>query len=267
MRRDSENAESMAELLAIMERLRDPASGCPWDRQQDHRSIARYALEEAYEMVDSIERGRIDELRDELGDLLFQVVFHAQMASEAGAFGFQDVARSICEKLRRRHPHVFGGEKLTDTHKQTLAWEAHKEAERQSKDQPGLLAGVPLSLPAITRAVKLQQRAARVGFDWQNASEIVAKVREELEELAAALVDKASADTIEAEVGDVLFSCVNLARKLHVDPETALRAVNQRFERRFNYMEARAREGSERLAELSLPELDALWEDAKSQGL
>jgi MazG family protein len=257
----------MAELLDIMRRLRDPESGCPWDKQQDHRSIARYTIEEAYEMVDSIERGDIDELRDELGDLLFQVVFHAQMASEAGVFEFHDVVRSICDKLRRRHPHVFGREKIADADKQTLAWEAHKEAERRAKDKEGLLDGVPLSLPAITRAVKLQKRAARVGFDWDDASAVMAKVQEELQELAAAMGDKASADAIEAELGDVLFSCVNLARKLHMDPETALRAVNRRFERRVDYMQTRARERSGQLADLSLPELDALWEEAKSRGL
>jgi ATP diphosphatase len=265
--RDRETADSMAELLDIMQRLRDPQSGCPWDKQQDHRSIARYAIEEAYEMVDSIERGDINELRDELGDLLFQVVFHAQMASEAGVFELRDVVRSICEKLRRRHPHVFGGEKIADADQQTLAWEAHKEAERRARDKGGLLEGVPLSLPAITRAVKLQKRAARVGFDWEDAKGVIAKIEEELQELAAAMSDKTSAHAIEAELGDVLFSCVNLARKLNVDPETALRAVNRRFERRVDYMETRARERSGRLAELSLGELEVLWEEAKSRGL
>jgi ATP diphosphatase len=257
----------MAELLEIMQRLRDPQSGCPWDKQQDHSSIARYAIEEAYEMVESIDRGDSDELRDELGDLLFQVVFHAQLASEAGVFEFRDVVISICEKLRRRHPHVFGRDKITDADRQTLAWEAHKEAERRAKDKGGLLEGVPLSLPAITRAVKLQKRAARVGLDWDDAKGVMAKIQEELEELAAAMANQTSAHAIEAELGDLLFSCVNLARKLDVDPETALRAVNRRFERRVDYMETRARERSGQLAELSPAELDALWEEAKSRGL
>jgi len=240
------------ELLAIMARLRDPELGCPWDREQDFRSIAPHTVEEAYEVADAIERGDLAGLRDELGDLLLQVVFHAQLANEQGAFDFAAVVAGICEKLVRRHPHVFAGAAVADAAAQSRSWEDIKAAERaaasaasaasadaaRAASAASVLDGVPRALPALVRAVKLGRRAARLGFDWPDARGARAKLDEELGELDAAIArtDRAA---VAAELGDVLLALSNLARHLEVDAETALRAANARFERRFRHVERR----------------------------
>ncbi len=228
-------------LLHIMARLRDPEGGCPWDIEQDFRSIAPYTIEEAHEVADAIERGDLEDLRDELGDLLFQVVFHARMAEEKGAFAFDDVAAAISDKLERRHPHVFGDADIGDAQAQTVNWENIKAAERAERGESddSVLAGVSRGLPALRRAVKLQKRAARVGFDWPAVEPIFDKIQEEADELRAAMADD-DADGIEEELGDLLFAVTNLARKLEVDPGGALRRSNHKFERRFRAMETLA---------------------------
>jgi tetrapyrrole methylase family protein/MazG family protein/ATP diphosphatase len=250
----------MNDLLEIMAKLRDPQSGCPWDVEQTFRTIAPYTLEEAYEVTDAIERDDLGALREELGDLLLQVVFHAQMAREHGAFDFEDVVRGICDKLVRRHPHVFGGERVADAAEQTRVWEETKHREKQAAGRAtSLLDDVPGTLPAATRAVKLTKRAARLGFDWPDPDGVRAKVDEELAELEAARRGGTPAE-IEAEFGDVLFALANLGRHLGVDPETALRGANQRFERRFRHVERRAAETGQR----DLATLDAYWNEAKA---
>ncbi len=239
-------ADEVARLLAIMARLRDPARGCDWDVAQSWASIAPYTIEEAYEVADAIERGDVDDVRDELGDLLFQVVFQSRIAEESGLFAFDDVARSIADKMERRHPHIFGdADERPD-------WEALKAAERRVD---GALAGVAKGLPALQRAEKLQRRAARVGFDWPDAAGPRAKIDEELHE-----ADTAPVAELEGEIGDLLFSVVNWARHRGIDPEQALRTANAKFERRFADMEARA---GEEFAALSLVEKEALWGEAK----
>ncbi len=252
-------------LLGIMARLRDPETGCPWDRAQDFRSIAPHTLEEAFEVVDAIEREDLGELRGELGDLLFQVVFHARIAEEQGVFCFDDVAAAVADKLERRHPHVFGSGSIADAEAQTRAWEQLKAAERSARGLGGTLDGIPLALPALTRARKLGRRAAATGFDWPDASGPHAKIIEELAELDQARAAGGDRSRLEAELGDLLFSVVNLARHLELDPETALRGANARFARRF----ARVEQG---LATRNLtagsagPELlDALWAEAKQE--
>ena len=253
-------------LLAIMARLRDPAAGCPWDLQQDFRSIAPHTLEEAYEVADAIERDDLAALRDELGDLLFQVVFHAQLAGERGAFAFDDVVDAICDKLTRRHPHVFGGAPVRDAAEQTLVWERLKAAERAALGHgQGALAGIPAALPALARAQKLGRRAGDAGFDWPDADGPRAKIDEELGELDRAGNDGGDAGRLEAEVGDLLFSVVNLARHLEVDAETALRHANGRFERRYAHLEqALAARGIDPAT--AGPELlDRLWAAAKAE--
>jgi len=252
-------------LLEIMVRLRNPVSGCPWDLQQDFRSIAPHTLEEAYEVTDAIERGDLESLRDELGDLLFQVAFHAQLASERGAFGFDDVVAAICDKLTRRHPHVFGGVPVADAGEQSRVWERLKAEERKAQGQgSGVLAGIPVALPALSRARKLGRRAADAGFDWPDASGPRAKIDEELAELDGVIVEGRNAGRLEAELGDLLFSVVNLARHLDVDPETALRRANERFERRYAHLEqALAARGIDPGA-AALELLDRLWIDAKA---
>ena len=252
-------------LLEIMVRLRNPVSGCPWDLQQDFRSIAPHTLEEAYEVTDAIERGDLESLRDELGDLLFQVAFHAQLASERGAFGFDDVVDAICDKLTRRHPNVFGGVPVADASEQSRVWERLKAEERRAQGQgSGVLAGIPVALPALSRARKLGRRAADAGFDWPDASGPRAKIDEELAELDGVIVAGRNAARLEAELGDLLFSVVNLARHLDVDPETALRRANERFERRYAHLEqALAARGIEPGA-AALELLDRLWIDAKA---
>jgi nucleoside triphosphate diphosphatase len=252
----------MVELLAIMERLRAP-DGCPWDRAQSFASIAPYAVEEAYEVVDAIERGDLPHLKDELGDVLFQVVFHAQMARERGAFDFEAVAAAICEKLLRRHPHVFGEHEALTPAEQSVVWEDIKAHERAAD---GALGGVPLALPALMRAYKLSKRAARVGFDWEHAGETADKVAEELAEVreAAAAVNPADgSQEVFEEIGDLLFAAANLARKLEVDAEAALRAANAKFERRFRAMEQLAQVRGENFASLNLAAQEKLWLEVK----
>jgi ATP diphosphatase len=250
------------ELLAIMARLR-AADGCPWDRQQTFASIAPYTIEEAYEVADAIERGDMGDLKDELGDLLFQVVFHAQMAREAGHFDFEAVAAAICDKLTRRHPHVFGDHGPLNIAEQSAAWEDIKAGERGGAD-PSALQDVPNALPALMRADKLSKRAARVGFDFEHASQCADKVDEELAEVRAASRESSGASPeIFEEIGDLLFAAANLARKLDVDAEAALRAANAKFERRFRAMEALAAERGWEFAELNLAAQESLWQAVK----
>jgi len=263
-----QNAAGVTRLLEIMARLRDPEHGCPWDRAQTWRSLIPFTVEEAYEVADAIERGSGEALREELGDLLFQIVFYAQIASETGSFDFNAVADGIAEKLERRHPHVFGDAHIESAEQQTLAWEEHKARERARRgDGPdvGALDGVAQALPALTRAAKLQQRAARVGFDWPSVDGVLAKVDEELAEVCAELDAEAPvSERLEHELGDLLLAVTNLARHLKVDPEAALRRANRRFETRFRHMEqALAAHGGD-LSRLSPAELDALWREAKA---
>ncbi len=255
-------AEAMQALLALMARLRDPETGCPWDRAQDFASIAPYTIEEAYEVADAIERNRLDELRDELGDLLFQVVFHSRMAEEQGLFDFAAVAEGIVEKMIRRHPHVFGDKAYDDLAAQQADWEAIKAAEKGVDDQPkSRMDGVAAGLPEWMRALKLQKRAARVGFDWPDAQGPLENVREELAELEEAMSKPdAPPARVEEELGDVLFSVINLARKLEVDPGRALRGCNRRFEQRFRRMEQQA---ATPLEQLDAEALETLWQQAK----
>jgi len=248
----------MLRLLEIMRRLRDPESGCPWDRQQDAQSLSRYTLEEAYEVVAAIEQGDPHALRGELGDLLFQVVFHAQLASERGEYGFDDIAGAIADKLTSRHPHVFAGAG-PEAH---ARWESLKADERRERGVTGALGDVPLALPALTRAAKLGKRAAAVGFDWQDAEGPRHKILEELAEVQAARSGTGES-TVEDEVGDLLLAATSLARHLHVDPETALRRANGRFELRFSLMEKLAAARGQQLRELDAAALDALWNEAK----
>lgn len=260
------------ELLDVMRCLRDPDSGCAWDVQQNFKSIAPYTIEEAYEVADAIEREDLDDLRDELGDLLLQVVFHAQMAQEQGAFDFNDVVDAITEKMIRRHPHVFSNVEFADEAELKAAWEAEKARERaarQARQNPNgelipasALDGIAQNLPALKRADKLQKRAARVGFDWPDIDPVWEKLQEEINELAEARTS-AEQDAIEDEVGDLLFTVVNLARFLSVDAETALRRASQKFSNRFKQVEALASEQSRSLPELDLDELDLLWREAK----
>lgn len=251
-------------LRAIMARLRDPARGCPWDIEQDFATIAPYTIEEAYEVADAIERGAWGELRGELGDLLLQVVFHAQMAEEAGHFAFDDVAAAISDKMVDRHPHVFGTEsREKSADQQTLDWERIKAAERAARAETGVLDGVAVGLPALLRALKLQKRAARVGFDWPSTTEVLDKIVEEAQELVEAR-DQLSQAEIEEEMGDLLFVMANLARHLKVDPEAALRAANAKFTRRFRAIEAALAATGRRPEDSDLAEMDALWNAAKA---
>jgi MazG family protein len=260
-------------LIAIMARLRDPKRGCPWDVEQNFATIAPYTIEEAYEVADAIQHGDMAALKDELGDLLLQVVFHAQMAREAGAFGIEDVARAISDKMVKRHPHVFADAVVEGAEAQTHAWEAQKATERAAKGATegrpvGALDGVAVGLPALTRALKLQRRAARVGFDWPAAGaleQIEAKLAEELGEIRAE-VAAANAATIADECGDLLFVCVNLLRHLGVDPESALRSTNAKFERRFRAVEERMRqEGIGELATAGIDRLEGAWQAVKAE--
>lgn len=258
----------MARLLAIMARLRDPASGCPWDRAQDFASIAPFTIEEAYEVADAIQRNDLSDLRGELGDLLFQVVFHARMAEEAGAFAFADVVDAICAKMERRHPHIFGAAEdpmaVANADDQRAAWERHKAAERADAGLTGALDGVSVALPALTRAEKLQTRAARVGFDWQSPEPVFDKVAEELDELRREHHPGADRARLTDELGDLLFACVNVARHLGIDPETALRHGNAKFERRFRWIEHRLAAEQRRPEDVGLDALEQFWQDAKA---
>ncbi|MHA7874655.1 nucleoside triphosphate pyrophosphohydrolase [Roseivivax sp.] len=250
----------MPRLLAIMAALRDPEAGCPWDVEQDFDTIAPYTIEEAYEVADAIERADWGDLKGELGDLLFQSVFHAQIAQDRGLFDFDDVANGIADKMVARHPHVFGAESnAKSAEQQTRDWEAVKAAERAARAETGVLEGVARGLPALTRAVKLQNRAARVGFDWPSTEEVIDKMIEEAQELREA----EDAAHREEEFGDLMFVMANLARHLKIDPEAALRAANAKFERRFGAVEAGLRARGKSPAESDLAEMDALWDAAK----
>jgi MazG family protein len=265
--RTLEAAEAFRELARIMARLRDPEAGCPWDLEQDFATIAPYTIEEAYEVADAIERGDMVELRDELGDLLFQVMFHSRMAEEAGAFSLADVVAAINDKMIRRHPHVFGEKDVRSAHEQTVAWEVMKAAERARKAAPegpaSALDGVARALPALLRAEKLQKRAARTGFDWTETPPIFDKLEEEVAEVKAAIAGGDPAE-IEDEVGDLLFVAANLARRLDIDPEQALRKANAKFERRFRAMEAAAAAEGVDFASLSLDEQEVYWQRVKA---
>jgi len=258
--------ETIQNLLDIMAKLRDPVDGCPWDLQQDFASIAPYTIEEAYEVADAIDRGNLDDLRDELGDLLLQVVFHAQMAAEQGAFDFSDVVSGITDKMRRRHPHVFGDDEIADARAQTVAWEEHKRRERAvtGNDDAGALAGVGLALPALLRAAKLGGRAAGVGFDWPDTAGVRAKVDEELAELDEARVAEDRA-AIAEELGDLLFAVAQLARHHAIDPEEALRAGNAKFSSRFGRVEAGLAEDGTDWNHQTLAELESRWQAVKRE--
>ena len=250
-------------LLQIMARLRDPNSGCPWDREQDFSTIAPYTIEEAYEVADAIDRGDMAALKDELGDLLLQVVFHAQMAEEAGHFAFDDVATAINDKMVRRHPHVFGGARIASVSAQNEAWETHKAAERASSGgADSILDGIALAFPALLRAGKVSRRAARIGFDWPDARAVIPKIIEEIAEVKAEIDGGAAPARLEDEVGDLLFAAANLARKLDVEPEAALRRATAKFERRFRRVEALA---AKRGIGRDLDALEALWQQVKRE--
>ena len=254
-------------LLDLMARLRDPQAGCPWDREQTFASIVPHTIEEAYEVADAIAHGDMAHLCDELGDLLFQVVFYAQMAREAGAFDFDAIADGITAKMVRRHPHVFGETRVADASAQVEAWEALKAGERSRAAEDGpasVLDGVALGLPALTRALKLQRRAARVGFDWPAAVPVLDKVAEELDEVRTEMAAGAAPERLTDEIGDLLFSCVNLARKLGIDPEAALRQGNGKFERRFRRVEAALAAEGRGPGQATLAEMDGLWERVKA---
>ena len=262
-------SRDIGRLLEIMAALRTPQTGCPWDLEQNFATIAPYTLEEAYEVADAIARGDLTDLREELGDLLLQVVFHARMAEEQGAFEFGDVVQAITEKLVRRHPHVFGDELSKTPEAVKGLWErikAEEKAARKGSRHDGALAGVPIALPALTRALKLQEKASRVGFDWNDPRAVLRKIREEADEIEDAL-DGAGTDTAEAaaEVGDLLFAAVNLARHLRADPEALLRQTNQKFERRFAAIESALAAKGKAPTDATLAEMDMLWDEAKAR--
>jgi ATP diphosphatase len=250
-------------LIEVMVRLRDRRNGCPWDLEQNFQTIAPYTIEEAYEVADAIQRADMPGLKEELGDLLLQVVYHAQMASEDGAFDFEAVAQAIADKMVSRHPHVFGDQKIDTAQMQTSNWEQFKAAERAARGSGSILDGVALALPALMRAEKLQKRAARVGFEWKQAREIFDKIEEELGELRSEVDGARDPARLTDEIGDVLFVVANLARQLKIDPEVALRHANAKFERRFGHIEKRLRESARPIEEASLEEMEALWQEAK----
>lgn len=266
---------TLEDLQAVMARLRDPERGCPWDLQQDFHTIAPHTLEECYELVDAIERGDFEQVREELGDVLFQVIFYAQMGREQQRFEWDELVHNLVEKLLRRHPHVFPlgkwtsgvlqdqvGRVTTDVEQVHHAWERIKQNEREAKQQGGVLDDVPVALPALSRSTKLQKRAARVGFDWENWQQILDKIREEQDEVVAAIAGGDRAE-IQEEVGDLLFACVNLARFVDVDSETALRAANRKFEQRFRFIESELAARGQRPEDVSLDTMDTLWNEAK----
>ena len=261
MRAPPKPGRDIGALLALMAALRTPKTGCPWDLEQSFETIAPYTIEEAYEVADAIERGDLKGLQDELGDLLLQVVFHARMAEEAGKFDFADVVQAITEKLVRRHPHVFGDARDLNPDEVKVLWSKIKADERRGKNERRTLDGVPLALPALARALKLQDKAAKVGFDWEKKSDVEAKVAEELADLAAA----ADAAAAHEEIGDLLFALVNLARWLDVDPEGALRGANAKFERRFHAIEDALKIRGKTPAQSTLAEMDTLWNEAKKK--
>ena len=258
---------SIKQLLDIMASLRDPQTGCPWDIKQTFESIVPHTLEEAYEVADSIERGQMDELKDELGDLMFQVVFYAQMAKEQKLFEFDDVVKAINDKLIRRHPHVFADEKYSDETALNEAWENSKASERDSREgtgQASILDGVAHTLPALKRSQKIQKRAARAGFDWPNVEPVFEKIQEEIEEVKQAMQQK-NQQHIKDEVGDLIFACVNLARHVDVDAEEALRHGNKKFEKRFNYIEEDLAAKGKQMDQCALDELEEIWQQSKKQ--
>jgi ATP diphosphatase len=267
-------SHNLSTLLAIMAALRTPQTGCPWDLEQDFVSIAPYTIEEAYEVADAIARGDIHDLRDELGDLLLQVVFHARMAEEQGAFAFPDVVYAITSKLIRRHPHVFGDTRSLSPEQVKTLWQSIKDQEKRDRRQAraaqglpdsegrGLLDAIPLALPALTRAEKLQSKAATVGFDWQDVRLVLAKIREEADEIEEA-IDSGEKDAISDEIGDLFFALTNLARHLSIDAEAALRGTNAKFERRFRFIEEQLAADGRTLFQFDLAEMDSLWNKAK----
>ena len=263
-------SEAFLKLLAIMAKLRDPKGGCPWDLDQSFRTIVPHTIEEAYEVADAIEQDDLESLQSELGDLLFQTVFYAQMAREAGRFDMADVLRGLNEKMIRRHPHVFGNLEIADAAEQTHAWEKQKAEERAAEAaakglKPSAIDGVIPGLPALTRAEKLQKRAARVGFDWPEAVQVLDKIAEETQEIRAALEEKLPKDSVAEEIGDLLFAVVNLARHLEIDSEGALRAANRKFERRFRKVEAILAAQGKEPAGSTLDEMEAAWVQAKQE--
>ena len=256
----------MDRLVEIMAILRNPDSGCPWDLEQTFKTIAPHTIEEAYEVADAIEQNDMDALKDELGDLLFQSVFHAQIAKEINAFSFDDVVNGVIEKMIRRHPHVFGDETITTANEQMSSWEDIKAVERASKSGPkdeSALAGVTKGMPALKRAEKLQLRASRVGFDWPNVASAMDKVREETVELQTEIDTNGSGTRLTDELGDLLFVCVNLARKLKIDAETALRGANAKFESRFRHMEGSIKEQGETMKDMHLGDMEDAWQVTK----
>ncbi|MFC3140584.1 nucleoside triphosphate pyrophosphohydrolase [Shewanella submarina] len=253
-------------LLQIMAKLRDPQDGCPWDLAQDFKSIVPFTLEEAYEVADTIERMAWDELPDELGDLLFQVVFYCQLGKEQGRFDFEQVAGRICDKLTHRHPHVFGELKDLSSEEIKSNWEQLKAEERAEKDMHSVLDNIPKSLPALSRAAKIQKRVARVGFDWDNTADVVAKIHEEVDEVLAEVnVPQPDKARVQDEMGDLLFAVVNLARHLGIEPEQALRQGNDKFERRFRQVEQLASQSGREMTEHTLDQLEAYWQQAKAK--
>ena len=257
-------------ILDIMKQLRTPETGCPWDLKQNFKSIAAYTIEEAYEVVDAIERDDMDDLKDELGDLLLQIVFHSQMAEEAGLFNFDDIANAVSDKMQRRHPHVFADETVKSAEEVKNSWEVIKVKEKEAKlgvMPQSLLDDIPITLPGMTRSVKLQKRAAQVGFDWPEISQVFDKLDEELGELREEIEQNGATDRLIDEMGDVIFVIANLARHLKVDPEKAARAGNQKFTSRFNDMEKQAQTLNKDISKLTLAELEAMWQLAKTKDL
>lgn len=262
--------DGMERLLEVMARLRDPTKGCPWDREQSYATIVPYTIEEAYEVADAIERADFEALKAELGDLLFQVVFYAQIAKEEGRFDFNAIAHTTADKMERRHPHVFGDAKIDTAAAQTVAWETQKARERAENGTAtakpvSVLDDVAKALPSLTRAEKLQKRAAREGFDWPDTAQVLDNIHEEIAELQHEIAVKAPQERLLDEVGDLLFACANLARKLAVDPETALRSTNAKFERRFRRIEDWLSESGRTPGQSTLEEMDALWNRAKAE--
>ncbi|MEQ8428303.1 MAG: nucleoside triphosphate pyrophosphohydrolase [Gammaproteobacteria bacterium] len=256
----------MEKLLWIMKSLRDPETGCPWDREQSMDSIRGYTLEEAYEVVDAIERGSMEDIRDELGDLLFHIIFYSEMANEQGAFDFRELVDKAGTKLERRHPHVFAGMEVENSEQVKQIWEQNKQKERQQEAGTSLLLDdISAHQPAMLRALKLQKRAASVGFDWDNSADIIGKIEEELHELKESIQENDNPEHIAEELGDLMFCCVNLARHFHIDPELALRQTNNKFVERFNYIESTLKQDNKSLDETGLEEMDRLWNEAKTK--
>ena len=253
------------DLLKIMAILRDPVKGCPWDRQQTHTSILPFTIEEVYELAEAIQQNDVDAIRDELGDLLFQIVFYSQMSSESGDFEFTDVVKNLGEKLKRRHPHVFGEENFNTVAQQSLSWEMikTKEGKVSSDENHGLLENISPALPALIHALKLQKKAATVGFDWGETGPVLEKIEEEILEIRDEMKTEIDKDRLAEEIGDVLFACVNFARHVGVDAETALMAANRKFKDRFKYIETQLAAQGKTLDEASLEEMEQLWQQAK----